>query len=104
MSKLLWMALQAAAIGGLTWVQSLGPTFEPGRLGLMILVNTILVAFLTAVIVNLWDWLLRLTGVRRPLRHEGEPEREVLRPPAPSWFLGQLPEKRSHPRIGQEPR
>lgn len=91
MSKLLWMIGQATAIGGLTW-NAVVASGNHEKLGAFLLLNTIIVAFLTAVIVNLWDWLRRPRTLAGPGKIR-EPERERLSAPAPSWFLGKPPEK-----------
>lgn len=91
MSKLLWMIGQAAAIAGLTW-NAVAASGNPEKLGIFLLLNTIIVAFLTAVIVNLWDWLRRPRTLTRT-GQVSEPQRERLGSPAPNWFLGKPPEK-----------
>jgi hypothetical protein len=84
MSKLLWMALQAAAIGGLTWMFATPLGYEgekPISPGGSLFLSVILVAFATAVAVNAWDWLQRISSARR---RDSRPE-----PQAPSGPVGQ---------------
>lgn len=89
MSKVLWMAGQAAAIAGLTYGMALE---HPNDVAGFLWLNTILVAFLTAAIVNLLDWFRRPRALARAGQVK-EPKRESLSPPAPSWFLGKPPQK-----------
>ena len=64
MTRVLWMAAQAAAIGGLTWMFTTAPRPDPIDPGGAIFLSVILVAFGTAVIVNVFDWVRRLGGQR----------------------------------------
>ncbi|WP_298967763.1 hypothetical protein [uncultured Methylobacterium sp.] len=62
MSRLLWMAAQAYAVWWMTagMIRDMGWEGAAGYLA----INIMIVAFMTAVIVNLWDWLrTRLTGL-----------------------------------------
>lgn len=72
LTRTLWMLAQAAAIGGLTWIglgraEPVPPPVTPASTLAAIAISVILVAFLTALITNLWDWAHRkLQGLRRP--------------------------------------
>ncbi len=69
-----WMVIQALAIGGLTWAAAADMPDTP--FGHIVFLSVIIVAFLGAVIINLWDWLLRLLHFRRranPARPEPNP-------------------------------
>lgn len=91
MSKVLWMVGQATAIGLLTW-NGIAAGAPPEQAGALLIGNTIVVAFLTAVLVNLWGWLRRPRALATA-GHVDEPKRKSLSLAAPSWFLGQLPQK-----------
>lgn len=91
MSKVFWMIGQATAIAGLTW-NGIASGAHPEQAGMLIVGNTIIVAFLTAVIVNLWGWLRRPRTLATASQVR-KPKRERLSPPAPSWFLGKPPQK-----------
>lgn len=79
----LWMIAQASAIGGLMWMSFFGDDIArqtprgPVEILVALAIWTLLVAFATAVIVNLWDWAARKAkGLRRPglspMRREGD--------------------------------
>jgi len=55
MSRFLWMVVQAAVIIGLTWDVHLSKPDEP--IAVYFILSAILVAFLTACLTRLWDWL-----------------------------------------------
>lgn len=89
---MIWKLVQAAAIGALTYGMGQDPKMA-NQIGTILVINIILVAFLTAVTVNLWDWL------RRPRAAAGgpqvsQPQRQGGGAGAPGWFLGELPQKR----------
>jgi len=71
-SRPIWMLVQAAAICGGMWLSFLGPDapqqpVTPAAVFVSLAGWTILVAFLTAVVTNLWDWAHRkLQGFRSP--------------------------------------
>lgn len=92
MSRLLWMIGQAAAVIGLTWIELAAPGARPGQLGLLVLINVVVVAFLTAVIVNLSDWLRRPRAVAGPGKIR-QPQGQPLSPRAPDRFLSKTAQK-----------
>ncbi|TGD94068.1 hypothetical protein [Methylobacterium nonmethylotrophicum] len=55
MKQLLWMCAQAYAVWWMTdgMIRDLGPQ---GAIGYLIM-NVIIVAFLTALLTNVWDWV-----------------------------------------------
>lgn len=55
-SRVLWCVVQAAAVGGMFWAQIDEPEVQRAP-GLMLFFDICIVAFATAVLVNLWDWL-----------------------------------------------
>lgn len=90
--KLLWMTGQAAATAGLVWIQLISPGARPEQIGGLLFFDVIIVAFLTAVLANLLDWLRRPRALTRA-GHIQETKRQSLPASAPTWFLGQLPQK-----------
>lgn len=90
--KLLWMTGQATAVVGLVWIQLISPGVRPEQIGGLFFFDVIIVAFLTAVLANLLDWLRRPRALARA-SHVKEPKRQSLPASAPTWFLGQLPQK-----------
>lgn len=65
MSRILWMIGQALAIGGLTWgmVSEVRPNEPPMNAIGALAISVIVVAFATAVAVNVFDWARRkITG------------------------------------------
>ena len=106
-------AAQVLAIGWLTW----GMTADLGSQGFLVflMMNALLVAFITAVLTNLWAWaygklqglpfragrgvraLRRAVAPDAALNHHGrEPE-----PTSALRFGGEAPERRGHLRIGE---
>ncbi len=66
MSRVFWMLAQTAAIGWLTWSAFNNADVHPdprlsGPLAVLVmfLLSTLMVAFATAVLTNLWDWAHR---------------------------------------------
>ena len=66
MTRPVWMLTQTAAIGWLTWSAFHNADVHPdprlsGPLAVlvMLLLSTLMVAFATAVLTNLWDWAHR---------------------------------------------
>ena len=67
MSSIAWKLAQIACVVGLTWVMAgmeepnpKPPAGAPGMWAVAFVMAVIFTAFLTAVIVNVWDWLARL--------------------------------------------
>jgi len=61
MSRLIWMIVQGGGIAALTYWMSSQPGDVAGvGIGMVIFINVCVVAFVTAVIVNSWDWFLNL--------------------------------------------
>ena len=108
MNRALWMIGQALAVGGLTWFfltvpLSPGETERPNPIFLFVM-SIIIVAFATAVIVNLWDWALRPFRRRASVGHGDEPPQDRIRASRPRLSGGQMSEEWRCGRIGQQPR
>lgn len=100
MSKLLWMAGQALAIAGLTFMFASAPRPDPiDPLGALLL-SVVIVAFGTAAAVNLWDWLFR----RRRAHNVGEPQSRGGRPGRIGRQPRELTEQPFRRRIGEDAR
>lgn len=71
MSRLAWMAAQAALIGWLTYSALIERPREPMFVIVVFLVSVVFAAFLTALLTRCWD-LLRLTALKGLARIPGE--------------------------------
>lgn len=71
MKRLLWMIVQALAVGGLTWmfVNPDGPPTKdpPPSPVFIVIVSIVIVAFLTALWTNVSDWALRTARESGPI-------------------------------------
>lgn len=100
MSKLLWMIGQAAAICGLTYCQARDPLIGSEQVAGLLLVNIVVVAFATALAVNLWDWLFR-----RGRPHDvGEPQGRSRGTRRVGRQTCELPQEPFRRRIGEDTR
>ena len=59
LSRIVWMVGQAATVGFLLWLYATGPQENAPPLGMFFAMSVVMVAFGTAVIVNLYDWIVR---------------------------------------------
>lgn len=96
--QIVWMVAQAAAVIGLTWIWHAAKPDSP--LGAILLINIVVVAFTTAVAVNLSDWLRRVFRRHAPLGEERELKGERLSPPRVGGGLRELTQDRDKLRIG----
>lgn len=96
------LATQAAAIFALTYAQASSPLIADKDKGGLFLLNIVMVAFATALIVNLWDWTRRrLSRLLRPdLSKAAETQGEGLGLSRVGGRSSELPEKPDARRIG----
>lgn len=98
MRRLLWMIGQAAVIIGLSAAMYADPRLR-AQFGAVVLVNIVLVAFATAVITRLLDWLRRPRAARRLLSDERKAQRDRERLSAAGRRPGELFEERARGRV-----
>lgn len=98
MSRAVWMLSQSAAIIWLTVAMHNDDPKQP--LGMIFFINVCLVAFLTAVLVNLWDWLARVAArIAGRVRQKDDRGSQSGGASATSGSPRQLSEQRSRPSI-----
>lgn len=92
MKRAAWMVFQAAAIAGLMWLQVTGgPPDKTPPIVFLLLVNVVIVAFLTALLTRAADRLTR-SFRRRPIHQVSETQGEGLGLGARGRLPGNLPE------------